>query len=49
MSNYADKILGASVNPLTAGESLSLRRILLEKGNAFLSTGSDNNLLYFCG
>jgi hypothetical protein len=31
------------------GSTLTLRRIILEKGNAFTFDGKDNNRLFFCG
>lgn len=49
MNNYAHNIYAVSVTPTTVSENLSMRRIILERGNAFLASGADNNYLYFCG
>lgn len=35
--------------PAANTETITLRRIILEKGNAFTYNGQDNNRLFFCG
>lgn len=46
-------IAAITVTSNNAGDTLTLRRVLLEKNNAFITsganTGSDGNYLYFCG
>lgn len=49
MNSFAQNIYAVSVNPVSVTENLTMRKILLEQGNAFLASGSDNNYLYFCG
>jgi hypothetical protein len=47
-NNYAEKVIGTTLTD-PGGSTLTLRRIILEKGNAFTFDGKDNNRLFFCG
>lgn len=55
MSGTTDNIKAQAIYPTTSGETLTMRRIILETGNAFTTSGAataignDNNKLYFCG
>lgn len=50
MNGFAERIVSTTVSPTTIGETVSMRRIIKERRNAFdTGTSSDNNHLYFCG
>jgi hypothetical protein len=49
-NNNAETVIGTDMSgPAANTETIILRRIILEKGNAFTYNGQDNNRLFFCG
>lgn len=49
-NNYAETVIGTTLaGPAGNTQVFTLRRIILETGNAFTYDGQDNNRVFFCG